>query len=80
MLYSLMPADWIPDFIPVAGTVDDVVANAGGTSLGAVSVAEYYRSIRRRELASKVVERHPEAALDIVLEDCGPVRCGCERG
>ena len=70
-LYSLAPVNLIPDFIPVAGVADDIIVNVFSAVLGAASVAEYYRARRRRELAARLVARHPEAALDIVLDDCG---------
>ena len=78
-LYSLAPVDLIPDFIPVAGVADDIVVNVFSAGLGAASVAEYYRAKRRRELAARLIARHPEAAIDIVLDDCGLERVE-ERG
>ena len=70
-LYSLAPVNLIPDFIPVAGVADDLVVNVFSAGLDAASVADYNRAKLRRELAARLVARHPESALDIVLDDCG---------
>ena len=71
IVYSLMPVDAIPDFIPVAGVADDIVVNIFSTGLGAASVAEYYRCKKRRELATRLLARHPDSAVEILLEEYG---------
>ena len=42
--YSLFPVDALPDFIPVAGVIDDLTLNIFGAGLGSASILKYYKA------------------------------------
>ena len=68
-IYSLLPIDALPDFIPVAGMLDDLTINIFGSGLGIASVLEYYRKKKQKALVARLITQHPEAAVNVALED-----------
>jgi len=69
IVYSLLPIDALPDFIPVAGNLDDLTVNIFGSGLGIASITEYYRKTKQRRFVEKLISQNPEVALTIALED-----------
>jgi len=71
VIYTLMPVDVLPDFIPTAGTFDDVIillisAGTGFTVLG--------EGGKKRQILKKVqasAEQKPLQALEILCEEYG---------
>lgn len=69
VIYSLLPIDALPDFIPVGGMLDDLTINIFGSGLGIASVLEYYRKKKQKALVARLISQHPEAAINVALED-----------
>lgn len=70
--YILSPVDAIPDFVPIAGSMDDTVLGAGLVVLG---VSSWYRN-KLRDVKTKTVlelidHGNNQKALQILLEDKG---------
>ena len=68
-IYSILPVDAIPDFIPVAGGLDDLTVNLFGSGLGVASIMEYYKRKKQKAHIISLISRHPDEAVSIVLED-----------
>lgn len=58
--YVVSPVDIIPDFIPVAGQIDDVVVGGGGMAM----IAALYLAAKRTGL----IDRAEAVALALVAE------------
>ena len=68
-IYSILPIDAIPDFIPAAGGLDDLTVNLFGSGLGVASIMEYYQRKKQKAQITRLIARHPDEAVSIVLED-----------
>jgi len=68
-IYSVLPVDALPDFIPGAGQIDDLTVNIFGTGLGVASILDYYRRQKMKSHVMSILSEHPESAINIVLED-----------
>jgi uncharacterized membrane protein YkvA (DUF1232 family) len=71
ILYSLLPIDVFPDFIPVVGMIDDITFNIFGTSLGLASLHEYYQKRRHKALVENLFKTSPKSAFNVALQDYG---------
>lgn len=69
--YSFLPINAIPNFIPAIGSIDDICANLFGSGIGIASIAEYIKKRRQQELVNSLIEKNPQAALAMVLEEYG---------
>ncbi|AFZ42509.1 protein of unknown function DUF1232 [Halothece sp. PCC 7418] len=71
VIYSLLPIDIFPDFIPAAGSFDDAIALLISTLLGLTILGE---GNKRRRLLKKVrshAEKNPLKALELLCEEHG---------
>jgi uncharacterized membrane protein YkvA (DUF1232 family) len=70
--YIFSPVDVVPDFIPVAGNLDDTVLGAGLVLLG---VSSWYRNklrdVRTKTVLELIDHGNSQKAMQLLLEDKG---------
>lgn len=78
MVYILSPLDFIPDAVPLAGSVDDAAFSSGMFTLGAYMFARNYVKEQKTKTILDMVEhdgqandRNLEKALQLMLRDRG---------
>jgi len=65
IIYIFSPIDFIPDIIPIVGSMDDVVVGSGSIILG---VSSWFKNKRRRELSDEVAQLLDDQKYEEVLE------------
>ncbi|MDR2981262.1 MAG: DUF1232 domain-containing protein [Puniceicoccales bacterium] len=69
--YSLLPIDLIPDFIPVLGYMDDLLATMFGAGIGISSIVDSYR-VKQDEISLReLMKEDPNAGLRLLLKRHG---------
>jgi uncharacterized membrane protein YkvA (DUF1232 family) len=72
LAYILFPADVIPDFVPVAGTLDDVFLGGGVLLLGLSSLyRNKLRDVKTQTILELIDDGNHQKALQMLLEDKG---------
>lgn len=72
LAYILFPADIIPDFVPVAGTLDDVFLGGGVLLLGLSSLyRNKLRDVKTQTILELIDDGNHQKALQMLLEDKG---------
>ncbi|ERN41152.1 hypothetical protein KR51_00022800 [Rubidibacter lacunae KORDI 51-2] len=69
--YSLIPVDAFPDFIPVAGQLDDALVDACGIGLTGFAVKDLAHKRKTMEAFECALKESPEAALAIACKEFG---------
>ena len=65
IIYIFSPIDFIPDIIPIVGSMDDAVVGSGSIILG---VSSWFKNKRRRELSDEVAQLLDDQKYEEVLE------------
>ena len=72
LAYMLSPIDAIPDFIPVAGSLDDAVLGVGVLLLGLSSLyRNKLRDVKTKTILELIDDGNSSKALQMLLEDKG---------
>ncbi|UBF30541.1 DUF1232 domain-containing protein (plasmid) [Kovacikia minuta CCNUW1] len=72
LAYMLSPIDAIPDFVPVAGSLDDAVLGVGVLLLGLSSLyRNKLRDVKTKTILELIDDGNSQKALQMLLEDKG---------
>ncbi|MBL1176289.1 MAG: DUF1232 domain-containing protein [Pantanalinema sp. GBBB05] len=72
LAYLISPIDAIPDFVPVAGNLDDAVLGVGVLLLGVSSLyRNKLRDVKTKTILELIDGGNRQKALQMLLEDKG---------